>query len=1042
MAVSITPLAILLASLFSAPVVARSEAPARAADAGPALGLVLEPSAAARLPVVRSAEDSVRPVARLRADWEEIERAPGRYDWTEYEAAVESLRAAGYLVALALVGSHPLYLDEGEVPSPAVEGAIEGWLAFVRSAVRQFHGRIAVVEIGEDLRDAGFDPDTFALVMKQSALAVRAEAAARGGHVWVAQAPIRVEDTEWLAALWERDLSAYIDILPLILDAGRADSVAEAVRAMRLAALNHPPAPAVWAYIHGGGRWDAPAAAVSALAAGATVAAFDLGDSPEERAVWATGVHARIASGYTPAPLGDLRLSYGDSPAPQRAAVLGRFFRESDFTTLAVVRAPALPGRDVRLIVGRSIPRNARAIDPLTGLERRVGSEPVSEGSTDRALRLTSADAPQLVLFEKQRGAPGLVVPPANIEIESARALTAEEIISRHQQVQQLQDDRLDRWTARGRIEYHFRVSQGGAGVDVAIDSNYFWERGGQLEWEQEKYYINGNKVNWKNFPNLPLIQPEKVITLPLDLTLNRTYSYRLVGEATVGDRPAYILEFQPAERDAALNLYRGRIWIDRNEFVRLKLSLLQSDLDPPVLSNEETDRFGEVTGPDSNPYWMFDRIDGQQTWNVVGRTFVVQRQVRFLEYRINPDATEFERRRSAAYASTNKMLRETDRGFRYLERQADGSRVVKEKIDTSQLFVAAGAFTDNSVDSVIPLAGVNYFNYDLWHSDIQLNVLFAGVFTFVTASKPDLAGGKLDLTLDAALSALKGEDNVFAGDVKVEAAAVEIRTQHLALRLGLPLGQFFKLSLIGSLAYNEYSRSDEADEALERVNDELGTSLDFVVPEDHLQAGATFEGFYNRRGYSIRARGSWFRRQDWGPWGVRESAVPGFGRLSADGDFVPEMDDRFEDSFRKWGVVMDKEWFLPHFQKIRGEIGYLDGSGFDRFSSYGFSFFGADRLSGFSGSGVQFDRGTIARAGYLFNVLEAIRFGARLERAWVVRNRVSDGTEVHTGLGLTANFVGPWKTLINFDYGYALKSDIPDLEGQQEFLLFIFKLF
>ena len=37
---------------------------------------------------------------------------------------------------------------------------------------------------------------------------------------------------------------------------------------------------------------------------------------------------------------------------------------------------------------------------------------------------------------------------------------------------------------------------------------------------------------------------------------------------------------------------------------------------------------------------------------------------------------------------------------------------------------------------------------------------------------------------------------------------------------------------------------------------------------------------------------------------------------------------------------------------------------------------------------------------------------------------------------------LGPWKTVISLNYGYALKSDIPDLEGEQEFLLIILKLF
>ena len=37
---------------------------------------------------------------------------------------------------------------------------------------------------------------------------------------------------------------------------------------------------------------------------------------------------------------------------------------------------------------------------------------------------------------------------PEKIETESSRELTAEEIIARHQQVQKVQDDLIERWTA------------------------------------------------------------------------------------------------------------------------------------------------------------------------------------------------------------------------------------------------------------------------------------------------------------------------------------------------------------------------------------------------------------------------------------------------------------------------------------------------------------------------------------------------------------------------------------------------------------------
>ncbi len=1000
-------------ALLAAPLCAVAAALlALAADtpcAGPALGLLLDPSDAVLLPSEPADEAGLRPLVRLEADWARIEVERGAYDWSAHDAAIERLAGAGFEVGLALGGRNPLYLAAGQVPSPLVAGSLEGWLAFVRGAVHRFHGRVLTFEIGDDPRGAGFDADTFALVLKHSALAVRAEASALGARVLVATAATPAGDLEWLGALWERDVAAYVDVLPVAVGAAAGPAAAaDATRAVLEQSLLHPPAASVWTYVAGASDWDAPAAAVSALAAGAQVAAFE---PLAEQVPWTLGLQELLGGGYAPAPPGRLRLHYSAGAAPERARVLGSFFHARDFRTLAVFEAPpaADAEAEAHLIVDSRTVRNARIVDPSSGIVLRAKVDDAPDATGDRALRVRPAAGLQAAIFEKQAVNPGFELPREQLEIGAVRSLTAEEIISRHQQVQREQDDRLERWTAKGRIDFHFKLAQGGSTVDVSIDSNYFWERGGELEWEQVQYYVNGNKVTWKKIPELPLIQPEKVVTLPLDLTLNRTYAYRLVGEDKVGERPAYVLEFQPVDPDSALSFYRGRIWIDKSEFVRLKVSLIQNNLEPPVLSNEEVDRFRELTA-DGQRFWMFDDIDGQQIWNAAGRSFVVRREVSFLEYQINPAPEEFASRRAQAYASEHQMLRDTESGFRYLERQADGSRTVREGVDTSQLFGAAGAFKDSSQDSVLPLAGVNYFDYDLGGKNVQLNVLFAGLFAVVTASKPDLFGGAIDLTADASLSGFKADDRVYAGDLEIEAERIERRSQSLALRLGVPAGQFFKVTVIGRAGLNQYFSAAE-------------TSPAFVLPEDHVELAGEVECAWNRRGYSLSLSGRRARRSDWEAWGL--SGVPS---------------EPLEDSYTRFGAAAYKEWYLPRFQKIRGSLDYLDGSALDRFSRYQFSFFGEDRLSGFSGSGVRFDRGAIARAGYSFNLFEAIRFDAQLETARVEEQDLP--RQSFSGVGLTANFVAPWKTVVNLSWGLALDSDIHDLEGQQEFLLLVFKLF
>jgi hypothetical protein len=427
--------------------------------------------------------------------------------------------------------------------------------------------------------------------------------------------------------------------------------------------------------------------------------------------------------------------------------------------------------------------------------------------------------------------------------------------------------------------------------------------------------------------------------------------------------------------------------------------------------------------------------------WNAAGRTFVVRRELIFQDFEINPPRDDFEERRQRAYTSNNQMLRDTDQGFRYLARKKDGTREVRLEEDTSQLFAAGGAFKDSSQDNVVPLAGVNYFDYDLWGKDVQFNALFAGVFAFVTASKPTLGRTRMDFTADAGLNALKIDDKVFDGDIEVVAERIRERTQLLALRLGVPTGQFVKFNFIGGLAVRRYFDSDEGLRAIAALNATMppGEALRFVLPEDHEQLTGTVEMELNRRGYNVSGSYSRATRSDWAPWGLRDST--GFGELQ-DGAFVQTGGEPVRDDFSRWRVSAAKEWYLPKFQKIRGAVSYLDGSDLDRFSRYEFSFFGVSQLSGFSGTGVRFDEGLVGRVGYAFNLFEVIRFDAALESARVEQDDSGLGEQTFTGIGLSGNVVGPWKTVINLNYGYALSSDIPDLEGEQEFLLLVLKLF
>jgi hypothetical protein len=1017
----------------------------RPARPGPRIGISLANEEI--VPTIPAPDAGPATPARLEVVWADVERVPGTYDWSAVEDAVRGLREQGREVTVALGGGHPVHLPGGGRPSPLEGTSLQAWSGFVRSAVRALGGAIGVLELGDGPR-AGQDPTVYAFVLKNVALAARAEAAAAGVSLRLAQGAIPAEGLAAQESLWEADVAPYVDVLPILwrdVPEGGGDPGA-AIDAFRLAAAEHPPAPDLWVVVDAGdappgGAWDRVATAVRALAAATDLAFVDLSkDDPANARVtrWCDGMAGWLGPAHAPSPSTGLSVTDPDGEPIQGGAILGRFLDGEDFSTVIVYRAPGdlSAAEPARVILDSADVREPRVADPETRTDAPTGGVAVP-GHGTRAVAVLRADRPLLLAHERAAAAiPGLETETEDLRIEARRELTVEEVLARYRQVQKVQDDRVERWTAKAKIEFTFRFAQTGASVDVGIDSNYFWERGKPVEWEQTRYTLNGNLIRWKEIPELPLIQPEKVITLPLDLSLDKAYAYRLLGEDEIDGYPCWVVGFEPIESGGGRSLYRGRVWIDKEIFVLRQQNVVQTDLEAPVLSNEEVDRFAPFRAPDGSSAWLIDRATGQQLWTAGGRNFVVERRLRFESYEINPRQERFEAERARAYASTNRMLRDTDEGYRYLERTDDGGRVVKQEMDTSQLFAAAGAYKDDSTDGVVPLAGVNWFDYRFLGRDAQFNVLFGGVVAFVNLTDPEAFGTRMDLTVEGVGSLLKSEDKVFVAGDEVEFSRIEQRSQFLQARLGKPLGSFFKVTATGSLQFRSFYESDAGSEA-------LPATLEFVLPVDHRVATVGLQAEFNRRGYSVTAEGGLSRRSEWRAWGLRDPATGIYYDVDpVNGDLAPTVFDPETSTFTTWGVTAFKEWSLPKFQKIRAEVNYLDGSDLDRFSKYEFSLFGSDRLSGFAGTGVRFDRGYVARTSYVFNLLQAVRFGVQLDSART-RDRTFDTEDrSFTGVGVSGNVVGPWKTVWQISWGRALDSDVAGLEGKQEFLFLVLKLF
>jgi hypothetical protein len=594
------------------------------------------------------------------------------------------------------------------------------------------------------------------------------------------------------------------------------------------------------------------------------------------------------------------------------------------------------------------------------------------------------------------------------LQVADVAALSVEEILAAAQSFEAAQSAALRHYTADAEVALHFQIESSGS-VDVTYREGFFFEAGRGAEWEQRELYVNGVRWRGEKIPEIPLLQPDKVVQLPLEIHLDKRYRFRLDGEEEVDGRLAWKIAFEPAGDDETL--FRGTAWIDQRTFARLRIAVRQEGLAPPFVANDEVDTYQPIVGPDGGEHWLLTRITGTQIYTTTGRSLVVNRTVDFSGFQINGE--DFAARRASAYASVHPILRDTEVGFRYLRRTADGERVVEPSISPDQLFWLGGVFYDPSLETPVPYAGVNYFSFDWRGTRTQMNLFFAGALVAFNASRPGLGGTRLEAGVDLFAAAFDATDRIFVGGEEVAGLGIDRKSPSVRAFLAAPLGGFWRLRGGYELAWQLFSHDED-------------TAPEVVVPVDTFVHTLTAEISFNRRGWSLGSFGSVSRRADWEPWGT-PAEVAGFD---------PEARD-----YRAWGVNAAKEFYLPYFQKLRLQAEWMAGRDLDRFSAFQFNFFGT-RLRGFSGSGLRFDRGGTARAIYSFDLGSIVRVDLALDHARVRDPFAAAEYQSHTGVGLAGTFPGPWGTLLNLDWGYALHSDLPALEGEQEIQFFFLKLF
>jgi len=978
---------------------------------------------------------------RLKAPWRHIERRPGVYDWRWLDRIVDEYRSANHVVVLCPYGRNAAIAAQEGLPDASSPVILKHWLEFLRAMAFHFEGRVRYYEIwDEPNREPEWSGDgvaDYAYLLKNSSVTVRSadpRAKVVQGGLDLAGGPDKA--LKWQTSLFSLETATYVDVL----SAHPADGTPLAPQVEQLydLMLAADPSAQLWITavpVHGASNAERARDLIEGFASaqgeGAAVVTFELQSAPD-RGPQLPGVlldlHKLFQPAYSPVYGGRLKFEGID---PSRATELPEissfhFFDADTFQGLVVYFAASTAGPDRgRLVIDTAAVRGVVVYDIIGGSAGPVASIDQDFESNTTRVEIPLLDRP-LVLQYARVPIQGFEAEHEALEVSDTGLITVEEILANHQRFMADQKFRLRNVRADGRVIYHYGF--GGQTIDVQTDNTFYWDPGTGSEWEQRALFFNG--VLWKHekAPELPFIQPDKVVTLPLDINLNKNYTYEYDGEGRAGEYDCYVVKFRPV--DETQSRYQGKVWFEKRTFARVRISSVQTNLKSPVISSEQTDSYLPMAGPDGTTYWILHRVDGQEIFSTAGRNLILTREIDFSGIIINGE--DFETARQRAYSSNRQMLRDTDQGLRYLEKTGDGGRRVDPETRDSTLFALFGVYNQQGLDYPIPLAGVNYFDYRVKGRDLQINAFLAGLVNTFTLTNPRVFDRRIDATVEALLFIPNIADRYTLDGEERPQSYVDERRQSLSGSLGTALGNFFKIKATYWLEFANYSLDDD-------------TST-FVVPSDTVIHSLGLEGEFNRRTWSIQADGHRSLRATWKPWGditapsARTLAVVPGAACDSPGSCLVDFDPG-QDTFDRYQVRVTKHFFLPFFQKLLFSGSWLSGSNLDRFSQYQFRFFGT-RLPGLSGSGVRFDSGGIARAVYSFNIAEAIRFNASIDHARVKDSLTTDEYHDFTGIGLSGTTLGPWRSFIQFDVGVTVQADFDNLVGHHEAQIVLLKFF
>jgi hypothetical protein len=606
--------------------------------------------------------------------------------------------------------------------------------------------------------------------------------------------------------------------------------------------------------------------------------------------------------------------------------------------------------------------------------------------------------------------------PVEDVQVVAPRRLTVNEIVARHQATAARQTGRVRQLISTGTLTITFEAPGFAAPITVTSDTIVYAGRD-HTDLEQRNVRVNGVAFKDGGVPRLPIIEPERVASAPLAITLTNVYRYAWAGEESVRGTRCYVVAFEPAAARGSAGarertLFRGRAWIASGTFAMLKVAATQTGLRGAIVSAEQIDEFRE----EPEGMWLVARSEMRQLYEGAGHRTPITRVLSIARHEVNPP--DFDARRAAAYASTHVMLRDTPQGYRYLKRtpSADAAVAVEpvvagrsERIRT----LAAGVIIDPNISRPLPFAGLSYVDFNLLGTGAQLNAFLGGTYGQLAVSVPALAGSRWQLAGRAFGIATSYNDRAFVdGRERYEHNLLQ-RPAHAAVWLLHPLTTRVSLRVGYDVDYTHFARAS-------------GTAVDFVAPPSQLVHGARVALDAQRAGWAASAWWNPATRQAWRRWGAAE------GRDYRDG----------HKDFQRYGASVSRSLVITPAVVGKIEGAWMSGRDLDRFSRYAFGSFD-NRLRGYPSALIRYDTGGVVRTVLTWAPGSVVRFDAFLDSAAVRDAAYGGRVRNYTGAGGAIEAPAPFGTLIAIEWGYGFRGVNTDGRlGTQVVRISAFKIF